>query len=310
VELRSDQSFAISGLLDQRTRDMMDKNPGIASIPILGNLFKSKNVDHSATELVVIVTPSIVDPLTDTAQPAEPDMPIRTLDRPKFDSSLGRTLNPRPAPPSLDPNRPPYGDAVPAPLPPDPNSPDGRIVGDAAPATQAAPRQVPSTPSTTVNSMPALEAPAAQPAAAPVSSPPANNNAPVVAPAQSQAKPVSPSPATPVPAAPASGNEQISPRPAVASLKPTQAPVNAVTTAAPQGAPVASTTTVEIMALSHESDADATLSALRRHGYNPAVNHSTQDSLLHLDLGPFPTRTQAETMRQRLMRDGYDATLK
>ena len=64
------------------------------------------------------------------------------------------------------------------------------------------------------------------------------------------------------------------------------------------------------MALSHESDADATLSALRRHGYNPAVIHSTQDSLLHLDLGPFPTRTQAEAMRQQLIRDGYDATLK
>jgi len=64
------------------------------------------------------------------------------------------------------------------------------------------------------------------------------------------------------------------------------------------------------MALSHESDADATLSALRRHGYNPSVNHTTQDSLLHLDLGPFPTRMQAEAMRQRLVQDGYDATLK
>jgi len=40
------------------------------------------------------------------------------------------------------------------------------------------------------------------------------------------------------------------------------------------------------------------------------VIHSTQDSLLHLDLGPFPTRTQAEAMRQQLIRDGYDATLK
>jgi cell division septation protein DedD len=64
------------------------------------------------------------------------------------------------------------------------------------------------------------------------------------------------------------------------------------------------------MALSHESDAAATLSALRRHGYNPIVNHTTQDSLLHLDLGPFPTRTQAETVQQQLLRDGYAATLK
>lgn len=303
VELRSDQSFAISGLLDQRTKDIMDKNPGIASIPIIGNLFKSKNVDHSSTELVVIVTPSVVDPLTDTAQPAQPDMPIPTLDRPKFDKSLGKDANPRPAPPSLDPNRPPYGDAVPAPLPPDPNSPDGRIVGDAAPATQTAPP-----PTTTENSTPAVEAPSAQPAAPAAAPQPANSSAPPPAPAQSQAKPVSPPPATPAPAAPASGTEQIPARPAVASLR-TLPPTTAVTTVAPK-AEIANATTVEIMALSHESDTDATLSALRRHGYNPAVNHSTQDSLLHLDLGPFPTRTQAEAVRQRLVRDGYDATLK
>lgn len=309
VELRSDQSFAISGLLDQRTKDIMDKNPGIASIPILGTLFKSKNVDHSSTELIVIVTPSVVDPLTDTAQPVQPDMPIPTLDRPKFDDSLGKDRNPRPAPPSLDPNRPPYGDAVPAPLPPDPNSPDGRIVGDAAPASQTAPALAPTAPSTTENSTPALEGQPAQPVPSPAVAPPATNSASPAAPTQSQAKPVSPTPSAPAPAAP-SGNEQISPRPAVALLKPLQLPVKAVTTPAPETAQVANTTTVEIMTLSHESDADATLSALRRHGYNPAVIHSTQDSLLHLDLGPFPTRTQAEGIRQQLIRDGYDATLK
>ncbi len=42
VELRSDQSFAISGLLDQQTTDIMSKTPGAANIPILGALFKSK----------------------------------------------------------------------------------------------------------------------------------------------------------------------------------------------------------------------------------------------------------------------------
>jgi cell division septation protein DedD len=71
-----------------------------------------------------------------------------------------------------------------------------------------------------------------------------------------------------------------------------------------------SATTVEIMTLSHDSDADAMLSALRRHGYNPSVSRGTQDSLLHLDLGPFPSRTQAEAMRQRLVQDGYDASLR
>ena len=96
VELRSDQSFAISGLLDQRTSDLMDKNPGIASIPILGYLFKSKNINHQATELVVVVTPSVVDPLTDTAQPTQPDLPIPTLDRPEFRPVVKQ--EPQPAP--------------------------------------------------------------------------------------------------------------------------------------------------------------------------------------------------------------------
>jgi cell division septation protein DedD len=67
---------------------------------------------------------------------------------------------------------------------------------------------------------------------------------------------------------------------------------------------------VEIMALSHESDADAMVAALKRHGYNVAVNQDPVDLLLHLDVGPFATQKDAETMRQRLLRDGYNATLK
>ena len=56
VELRNGQSFSISGLLDHRTTVLLDKTPGIASVPILGELFKSKNNNHSVDELVVIVT--------------------------------------------------------------------------------------------------------------------------------------------------------------------------------------------------------------------------------------------------------------
>ena len=65
VELRDGQSFAISGLLDHRTTDIFNKMPGIGDVPILGQLFRSKNVNHSTVELMVIVTPTIVDPLND-----------------------------------------------------------------------------------------------------------------------------------------------------------------------------------------------------------------------------------------------------
>jgi len=64
------------------------------------------------------------------------------------------------------------------------------------------------------------------------------------------------------------------------------------------------------MALSHESDAEAMIAALNRRGYKVAVSHDPANSLLHLDIGPFATSKDAETMRQQLLLDGYDATIK
>lgn len=88
VVLRSGQSFAISGLLDKRTTDALSRTPGIASIPILGQLFKSKGVNLSTSELIVIVTPTIVDPLTDMSTPDEV-APVRPFLAPQpFDKSF------------------------------------------------------------------------------------------------------------------------------------------------------------------------------------------------------------------------------
>jgi cell division septation protein DedD len=63
------------------------------------------------------------------------------------------------------------------------------------------------------------------------------------------------------------------------------------------------------MALSHDSDADAMLTALRRQGYEAKVERQQHDSLLHIDVGPFSTKAEAESMQQRLMKDGYDASI-
>jgi pilus assembly protein CpaC len=90
VELRDGQSFAISGLLDHRTTDIFSKMPGIGDVPILGQLFRSKNISHSTVELMVIVTPSVVDPLTDTSSPTPPNLPIPTLDPAQFDKKTGK----------------------------------------------------------------------------------------------------------------------------------------------------------------------------------------------------------------------------
>jgi len=90
VELKSGQSFAISGLLDHRTTDMLEKTPGISDIPVLGALFKSKNISHSVVELVVIVTATVVDPLSQSAPPKEPKMAIPMLTPESFDKTLGK----------------------------------------------------------------------------------------------------------------------------------------------------------------------------------------------------------------------------
>jgi pilus assembly protein CpaC len=62
VELQSGQSFAIAGLLDRRVTENLQKIPGLASIPLLGNLFKSRSNSKSSSELLVLVTPEIAGP--------------------------------------------------------------------------------------------------------------------------------------------------------------------------------------------------------------------------------------------------------
>jgi pilus assembly protein CpaC len=88
VELRNGQSFAVSGLLDHRTTDNFSRIPGIASIPILGELFRSKSEQHSVVELVVIVTATIVDPLSSSAPVVEPKMVVPNLERSAFDTQV------------------------------------------------------------------------------------------------------------------------------------------------------------------------------------------------------------------------------
>jgi pilus assembly protein CpaC len=63
VELGDGQSFAVSGLLDNRDTENFSKLPFLSSIPVLGNLFKSKTTNKTRTELVLLVTPSVTEPL-------------------------------------------------------------------------------------------------------------------------------------------------------------------------------------------------------------------------------------------------------
>jgi len=64
VELGSGESFVIAGLLSNRSLGSIDKVPGLGDVPILGTLFKSDTYRRGETELVIVVTPFLVKPVT------------------------------------------------------------------------------------------------------------------------------------------------------------------------------------------------------------------------------------------------------
>lgn len=67
VEMRDGQSFAIAGLLQDDFRDLSTQLPWIGDIPVLGALFRSTDYERNQTELVIIVTPHLVTPVSGEA---------------------------------------------------------------------------------------------------------------------------------------------------------------------------------------------------------------------------------------------------
>jgi pilus assembly protein CpaC len=84
-ELQDGQSFVIAGLMDNRVSDIVNKFPGLGDIPILGNLFKSKNMQKSKSELMVLCTVHRISP---SSQPPNlPTYPQSFLNEQKFDKA-------------------------------------------------------------------------------------------------------------------------------------------------------------------------------------------------------------------------------
>ena len=77
VELGKGQSFAIGGLLDNRTTETLSKIPYISNLPILGKFFQSISKNKTNSELIVIVTPEIVQAV-----------PEGTISNPNFTESF------------------------------------------------------------------------------------------------------------------------------------------------------------------------------------------------------------------------------
>lgn len=73
VELGSGQSFAIAGLIQDSARQAAEQLPGLGDLPILGQLFRSDSFQANESELVIVVTPYVV-------QPVNPDQIVTPLD--------------------------------------------------------------------------------------------------------------------------------------------------------------------------------------------------------------------------------------
>lgn len=73
VELKNGQSFAIAGLLQENFEDSVSQIPGFGKIPILGALARSTNYQKRESELVIVVTPYIVEPHEGSDIPTPPD---------------------------------------------------------------------------------------------------------------------------------------------------------------------------------------------------------------------------------------------
>ncbi len=72
IELASGSTIAIAGLLSEQARAQSDKIPGLGDVPVLGALFSSVDYQRNLSELVIMVTPELVDSMHPDQVPAVP----------------------------------------------------------------------------------------------------------------------------------------------------------------------------------------------------------------------------------------------
>ena len=98
VELGSGQTFAIAGLLQNNVTHDVSKVPGLGDIPVLGGLFRSDRFQRDESELVIIVTPYLVRPITarTAAEPTDGFAPPHDVERFAVGGTHRRNRDPGP----------------------------------------------------------------------------------------------------------------------------------------------------------------------------------------------------------------------
>jgi pilus assembly protein CpaC len=100
MELKSGQSFAMAGLLQHSDSAITSRIPGLGDLPILGPLFRSIRYRNNETELVILVTASLVEPMSVATAPPLPGASYMPPD--DWELYLGGRIEGR-APARLDP---------------------------------------------------------------------------------------------------------------------------------------------------------------------------------------------------------------
>lgn len=135
-----------------------------------------------------------------------------------------------------------------------------------------------------------------------------SSGVPVSAPAPSPATPKAPVDAavnTPAPTVRTASPTPLAPKP--------NASVEAPAAAVPRAVPATEsglTFIVQVAAVSHPEDAELLAAALRRKGYAVNARSEAQDKLIHIQVGPFASKKEADAISQRLLTDGYKAIVK
>lgn len=109
------------------------------------------------------------------------------------------------------------------------------------------------------------------------------------------------------PGAPSSGAAQPV-RPALPVATNTQSPAQAAPNVRP-ALPAQGQLMVQIAAVANVEDADVLVTALRRHGYSVTSARDSGDGLIHVRIGPFASRDEANRWRNKLLGDGYNAVV-
>ena len=96
VRIHSGDTLVVGGLIDRSDEDSLRKVPVLSAIPLLGEAFKEKGVTHTASELVVFVTPRIMDEPSDAqvaSMPREPGAAHEQEPGPSRQDLMDQTLN-------------------------------------------------------------------------------------------------------------------------------------------------------------------------------------------------------------------------